>query len=268
MMWSSAIFQLRAYYIFSDEDSPTRKLEVLKTYGAACCFIEGAALCCTTTQELPYPFQRTALAAAILISKVIHSSYEEYAEVERGKKAFNACISIFKQSCMEDNDMYGRATKILPQLWSIHARLAGRSRKPPMISIKSRLFFSIAHDGLWQWREEYADQPNNGAPRIAPPLISPSLAASNTTTNPDSQSPESFCSGMRVDTDQNPTPPRSTSERHHPAPLGTISNLATANGEHGFEYAVHQSTRMELGELGLFNGNALQFDLLFPDAAF
>lgn len=127
------------------------------------------------------------LAAAVLISKVIHSSYGQYLEEGMGKAAFSTCISIFKECSVEDNNMEGRATRILSQLWAIHKDLFEASPEaPPRLSVRSRSFFSIVHDGLWQWRERYAGIPSNGAPSIPPPLISPvSMDAAGQTTNAD-----------------------------------------------------------------------------------
>lgn len=129
----------------------------------------------------PFMTLRVCLSAAVFISKVLHSSYGQFVDQRVGKAAFSACIPFFKQSSVEDNDMAGRTTTILSHLWVIHKDLFEASPDtPPRLSVKSRSFASIAHDGLWQWRERYAGTPSNGAPSIPPPLISPvSMAVDN-----------------------------------------------------------------------------------------
>lgn len=142
----------------------------MKAYEAACHFLQTAKASTESDGELSLAHLRVALTAACLISKVYHSSYGEHVNPERGKQAFNTCIFMFRQSCVEDNDMYGRATKILSQLWGLHANDTGQWSRPPTISLKSRLFWSISQDGLNKWREKYAEQTNNGRPKMPPPL--------------------------------------------------------------------------------------------------
>jgi hypothetical protein len=121
------------------------------------------------------PVLRVLFTATVLISKVVHSSYHPYVDADLAKRAFSTAVAMFKRCCVEDNDLHGRTTKVLAQLWSIHSRLSEENQQPPSLALKSRLFFSITHDALWQWRREYAGKPNSGAPSLPPPLLSPSV---------------------------------------------------------------------------------------------
>ncbi|KAF2802704.1 uncharacterized protein BDZ99DRAFT_550581 [Mytilinidion resinicola] len=173
----SACFQLRAYWLFDDEESSARRDGVIKAFDTAIRFIDKLQYGETDggpVRYLTFLASRVCFAAAVLVSKVVHSSYGLYVDAERGKQAFNTSISIFKRCCVEDNDMHGRTTKVLAQLWNIYEGQSEKSQQPPGLSLKTRLFFSIAHDALWQWREEYAGNPNNGAPSPPPPLMPPS----------------------------------------------------------------------------------------------
>ena len=177
MFLLSACFQLRAYWLFDDDDSTSRREGVLKAFDAAVQFVHSlqrGETAGSPARYLTFLHLRVCITAAIFISKVVHSSYGQYVSKEVGKQTFNYCISIFKRSSVEDNDMDGRTTKVLVQLWSIHAGLAQElPQSPPRISLKSRSFLSIAHDGLWEWRERYHGQPSNGAPKFPPPVITP-----------------------------------------------------------------------------------------------
>ncbi|CAG9998502.1 unnamed protein product [Clonostachys byssicola] len=173
----AASFQLKSYSLFDDDDSVDRRLAVLRAFDLGVQYIEvlrQAEKDGFPPRYAPFMTLRICLSAAVFISKVIHSSYGKFVDQRVGKAAFSACIPFFKQSSVEDNDMAGRTTTILSQLWVIHKDLFDASSDtPPRLSVKSRSFASIAHDGLWQWRERYAGTPSNGAPSIPPPLISP-----------------------------------------------------------------------------------------------
>jgi hypothetical protein len=96
--------------------------------------------------------------AAILLMKIISSSYSRYVDVESGKSAFNSVLSMHRRASVEDNDLRGRAGKILAQLWSVHHSLAVRREQEPTLNIKTRLGASVLHDSLWTWREEFGGQ--------------------------------------------------------------------------------------------------------------
>lgn len=115
--------------------------------------------------------------AATYLSKVVHSSYREFVDVDAGKQAFNACLSILRKCSAEDNDMPGRCGRVVAQVWNIHQGLDGQIQMPPSLKVTSRMFYSIVYDSLCLWREKYAGQPANGAPPLPPPFIPSSPSA-------------------------------------------------------------------------------------------
>lgn len=174
--------------MFDDTETPARREGIIKAFNTGMRLIEEVQLGKTNgspVKYLTFLTLRLCLTAATFLSKVLHSAYRQHVDIERGTNAFNATISICKQCCVEDNDMNGRATKYLAQLWTIHTTMVENSQQPPSLSIKSRLFFSIVHDSLWLWREKYAGQPNNGAPSLPPPLISPTASKTYLDPSPD-----------------------------------------------------------------------------------
>lgn len=167
--------------MFDELESPARKEGIIKAFNTGVRYVEalqlgeadGHPVKCLGLLNL-----RICIAVALFLSKVLHSTYRQYVDVDAGTNAFNSTISAYKQSSVEDNDTNGRSTKFLAQIWAIHADMFETCPQPPSISIKSRLFFSIVHDCLWQWREKYAGKPSNGAPSLPPPLISPGSSSS------------------------------------------------------------------------------------------
>ncbi|KAJ9606299.1 hypothetical protein H2200_009260 [Cladophialophora chaetospira] len=172
----SSRFQLHAYWLFVEEETPPRREGIIKAFNTAIQLVNEISrgdMDGNPAKYLRFSAVRTCATAAIFMSRIIHSSYRQYVDVDQGTYAFNTALSIFRQCSVEDNDMNGRKTKVLAQIWNIHAELCQTNPQPPSLVLKSRLFFSIAHDALWLWRESYAGQPGNGAPGLPSPLLSP-----------------------------------------------------------------------------------------------
>ncbi|KAK5046876.1 hypothetical protein LTR84_007230 [Exophiala bonariae] len=170
----SASFQLRAYWLFDGIESPARKEGIIKAFNTGVKYLEILRLGEAEGHSIKYLSLltlRVSSAMAIFISKVLHSTYREYVNIEVATNLFNFVISMYKQYSVEDNDTNGRTTKFLAQIWVIHADLFNTHPQPPSISLNSRLFFSIVHDSLWQWRDKYAGKAGNGAPNLPPPLV-------------------------------------------------------------------------------------------------
>lgn len=267
MYYLSTCFQVRAYWLFNDEDTVTRREGVVKAFASASRYIkhlDSGDKSGLPVRYLRFLDLRICFTAAIFISKVIHSSYRHFVDEEHGKEVFSTAISFFKNSTVEDNDMNGRSTKVLAQLWSIHKNLFDQSpQRPPRISLKSRLLFSIAHDGLWQWREKYAGQPSNGAPDLPPPLISPaetstledrnSLDEHGASPSKSVPQPTAFGqSGIGLDASNGSSFLRSSNFSGNDLINNEKEILQQPEGE--FEQ-----------QTGLNGADAMNFDLLFPD---
>jgi hypothetical protein len=184
---------------------------------------------------------------------------------------FNTSISMFRRCGIEDNDIYGRTTKVLAQLWSIHKDLAEKAQQPPGLSLKSRLFFSIAHDALWQWREKYSGQPNNGAPSLPPPFMSPSSTATNGGPSSSDDLPSSsFISlipskpGHQIQQAPNTFDENTTFSASTVQQFMSPSAFSDAN-------PIRETLPSVTGQdpltrnIGYCPSNSMQFDMLFPD---
>jgi len=174
-------------------------------------------------------------AAAVLVSRVIHSSYGKLVNTEKGRHTFSTCIYIFRQCSVEDNDMPGRVSKTLAQLWSIHQGLDIDRKQPPRLTLKTRLFFSIVQDSLWLWRDIYGGQ---GAPSLPPPFI-PATPSGPSSGLPLSRAASSTCSESRKGAD----------------PCLSSAPMLRADG---------QESSMTW-DLGLFDLNNMPFDMSLPD---
>ncbi|PVI02549.1 hypothetical protein DM02DRAFT_653369 [Periconia macrospinosa] len=270
LLFCGAALQLRGYWIFEDEETSSRRDGIIKAYETAVQFIEKKQSLSNSTKELPFIILRTSLTAAILISKVSHSSYSQTVDCARGKTAFNTCVTIFKQSCVQDNDMSGRATKVLPQLWTIHSELYHQTQRPPQINLKSRLFLSITLDGLWQWREKYSCAPNNGAPSLPPPLMSPTLTATSVRSVHGNRYSTSSSTLMHLENNANIT----SLQNVHDDECSPISSTLLPQTDLAVVGAPPNSVTIDMpaqdNTMGSYrneesDSSAIQFDLLYPD---
>lgn len=176
-----ACVQLRTYYFFMSSGTDVRKQGLLKAYAAAVTLISKAAEADETwnfTQFAPSGFIQVLTIAAMMLMKIVNSSYARYIDTEEGKRTFNTAISLLRKSSVEDNDLQGRVNKIIAQLWNLHRNLNLRKEGEPTVHIKTRWGASLLHDSLWMWREEFGGQK-------APP---PNLDAT-ASTSPSSSAP-------------------------------------------------------------------------------
>lgn len=107
----------------------------------------------------PASYYRLTTLAATVILKILHSSYSRYVDPDSGKRMFNAAISLVRRASVEDNDLPGRSSKILAQLWSVQSQ--SNKREEPSLRLRTRLGASLFHDSLWTWREKCGGQGSN-----------------------------------------------------------------------------------------------------------
>lgn len=172
-----AYMQLHTFYFFMPAGTDARKQGLLKAYAAAVTLISKAADAdkkWNFTKYAPSAFIHLLTLAAMVLIKVVNSSYATYIDTEGGKCSFNTATSLLQKSTLEDNDLQGRINKIIAQLWNLHRTLNFRKEEEPIVHIKTRWGASLLHDSLWMWREEFGGQK---AP--APPLNATTLTPSS-----------------------------------------------------------------------------------------
>ncbi|OAL27136.1 hypothetical protein AYO22_03767 [Fonsecaea multimorphosa] len=155
-----ATLQLRSYYLLERSHQGAHKEFILKAYRASlnviwkCQEREVHSKLLTCGPEI---FIHGLCAACSFALKILRSGYySQFIDMDEGRKAFNLGVCLVKKCSIEDNDLLGRYSKILAQLW-------GATTEPtavqPELKVRSRLGANLLHDTLWKWRENFGGQP-------------------------------------------------------------------------------------------------------------
>jgi len=132
-----ACLQLRTYYFFEAATSEIRKRGIIDAYATSMAYVNRLDHASNGTNFLeiaPNHFPQALALAGIIIMKIINSSYDRYVDATSGTRAFNRTISMLRKCSIEDNDLRGRGTKILTQLWSLHQSAGRRGEQEPSLS--------------------------------------------------------------------------------------------------------------------------------------
>ena len=169
-----ASLQLRTYYFFVSTDHDIRRQGLLKAYTTSLNLISKATDANKNSDFIKYApngYSVFLVLAAVLVMRIIHSSYSRYIDIKEGKLAFDNILWMFRKASVENDDLRGRIGKILTQLWSFHQSCSAKSiQDEPKLNIKTRLGASLLHDSLWTWREQFGGQ--RDALRAAAPTTS------------------------------------------------------------------------------------------------
>ncbi|OOF93606.1 hypothetical protein ASPCADRAFT_132614 [Aspergillus carbonarius ITEM 5010] len=152
--------QFYVFYLLEDTDSDPRKRGLLRAYSIALETITIMNHLESLTDTMAYgpiSYFRVISIAAMFILKLSYSNLGPFVDLETGKRSFNAAIMLTRRISIEDNDLPGRSSKILTQLWSAQAR-GGQRDKGPGLRLKTRLAASLVHDSMWAWREQFGGQ--------------------------------------------------------------------------------------------------------------
>jgi len=150
--------ELRIFYFPEICSAEIRRKGLLRAYNLSQALISKIQEADQKTNLMSYSptsFYRLTTISALVILKIIKSSYSNFVDAESGKSAFNSAISLIRQSSVEDNDLPGRASKILTQLWGIQSQRYQRTEDEPRIKLTTRSSASMLHDSLWLWRERF-----------------------------------------------------------------------------------------------------------------
>ncbi|KAJ9629153.1 hypothetical protein H2204_008942 [Knufia peltigerae] len=185
----SAKMQLQTYHFLQPVKSVTRKQGLLRLYHTAMTVIsqmKAATASVDFRRCAPRYFGQMLKHAALVLMKILHSSYARMVDVDAGKQAFNLAIAMHRDMTLETNDFHDRASTILGHLWSLHRDSHFNTRADPILKLNTRLSGSLLHETLWMWRDRYSadalDTQRLGRPPRALPSIvqhSPSVATSS-----------------------------------------------------------------------------------------
>lgn len=157
----TAYLQLYTYYFFFDPSSNVRKEGLLKCYNTSLDLINMASDADKQSNFMiycPNYYCQSLTSAASVVLKIVHSSYSKYIPLDRGKGAFNTVLSLLRKSSLENNDLWGRGSMILMQLWGLYQLKPEKKYQEPTLRVKTRYTASVLHDSLWTWREEFGSQ--------------------------------------------------------------------------------------------------------------
>ncbi|KIW12127.1 hypothetical protein PV08_09402 [Exophiala spinifera] len=190
LIWaSSARLQLQTYHFLQPIKSITRKQGLLRLYHTAMTVVsqmKAATASVDFRHCAPRYFGQMLKHAALVLMKILHSSYARLVDVDTGRHAFNLAISMHRDMTVETNDFHDRAHTILDHLWSLHRDSRSNLQADPTLKLNTRLSGSLLHDALWMWRDRYsADELETRRlgrpPRALPSIIqhSPSVTTSS-----------------------------------------------------------------------------------------
>ena len=151
--------QLGSFYFFA-QPSEIHVQGFIRLYAIACAVI-------TAANEIKNPIDLTIsctvqvakciLLANCAILKIWHSQIREHLDLEAGRAAYFAGIDFFRKLSIQPDDLMGRSSIILSQLWTstmVFKRKDG-VKDSLSLNIRSRLGMSVVFDCFWWWRQEF-----------------------------------------------------------------------------------------------------------------
>lgn len=167
------------HYFYLQGSSPVRKIGILKAYSLATAFVLR-----TTEANRSFGFYshltsylfRALFMATCVLWKVLSSSYCLEVDYESGKDSFNRAVSALKKCSVENNDIAGRQSEIMVQIWSSSEDNHDRTIFEPEVEHCSRYSASLAFDCLFYWRDQIGGQSRTGLQNSATSKFDPNIA--------------------------------------------------------------------------------------------
>lgn len=169
VLLSGTGLQLYVFYLLDNSDSLARKMGLVRAFDLAKSLILKLQQLDSKTDLIKYcpvSYPRAATLAALFILRLEDSNFAGVLDEESAKRAFKAALSLLRRASLEDNDLPGRTSKILAQLWSVQGQ-SPQSHQEPRLKLRTRLAASLLHDQLWNWRESFGGQ---GSASHTPPV--------------------------------------------------------------------------------------------------
>ena len=143
---------LRIYYFF-DVTPET----VLNAYDTAETLVSSVTAADSSWDLLLYAPSyvfRMLFNAATVYWKVLQSSYADLVDVDVGRQRFSSTILALRKCSVKNNDIAGRQSEILMQMWQIPKR----PKDPPSLYSCGRFGASLTYDVLCQWRDQFCEK--------------------------------------------------------------------------------------------------------------
>ncbi|KIX04970.1 uncharacterized protein Z518_05842 [Rhinocladiella mackenziei CBS 650.93] len=175
---SSATLQLQSYYFLEPLLSTSRKPGLLRAYHTAVKLItqtNEAIKIDWFGQSAPRYFGQMLKLAALVVMKLVFSSYSRILDFETGKNAFDTALSIHRLMSAENNDFHARSSIFLAHLWGINQNSSRLRHDEPTLRLNTRHSASLLHDSLWIWRDFYSERAIDTEQLGRPPRVLPSI---------------------------------------------------------------------------------------------
>lgn len=154
---------LESYYFFDMADTQVRQSGMLKAYNTAVLCLQSILkedLASNLLLRLPYDILRAIYISMAVLSDVLRSACVHDINFEAGQRLFHSGIAAVRKASVENNDMPGRLSVIMAQLWRKRNAKSDAALEEPRLRVKSRLGASQMYNWLWYWRELFAGQEN------------------------------------------------------------------------------------------------------------
>ena len=139
-------------------------ITMIQLYTAACSVMDlvmdleaTTFLLCNITN---YMSNGVVLSACTLL-RLLKGPLAQYVDAEKGKASFFSAVNILRKVSVANNDLPGRTSGVLAQLWSSDKIF----RRPDgshyfRLRVRSRLAMGIVYDCMWWYRSEFGGQPD------------------------------------------------------------------------------------------------------------
>ncbi|KAF1817565.1 hypothetical protein P152DRAFT_454146 [Eremomyces bilateralis CBS 781.70] len=155
---------IRGFHFFAAPGAE-RTAGILQLYVISCSMIQSASRMdkyhdfgnhCNALQT------RAIALAAVCILRVHRSSLRTQIDIDAGEDMFFEAIRISKKHSIQNNDLDGRTSIILTQLWSSTRvfKFKDGSIDGLRLLLRGRLSMSVLFDCLWWWRAEFGGKSN------------------------------------------------------------------------------------------------------------
>ncbi|KAJ9606614.1 hypothetical protein H2200_008622 [Cladophialophora chaetospira] len=181
VMFLYASLQLRCYHFLERHSKMSLQEGILKAYRAALYLIQKSQEMESEARLLSYGpimYSHAICLASTFALKILRSSYSTLVDAEEGRKVFNLSLGLLRKCSVENNDLSGRFSKILTQLWSATPEELSPQNE---LKVTTRLSGSLLHDTLWKWREKFGGQSPGAHRSQASPSVTTGGADSSST---------------------------------------------------------------------------------------
>ena len=143
---------LRIYYFF--DVTPETVLKAYETAEALVSSVTAADSSWDLLLYAPSYIFRMMFNAATVHWKVLQSSYADLVDADVGRQRLSSTILALRKCSVKNNDIAGRQSEILTQMWLIPKR----PNDAPSLYSRGRFGASLTYDVLCQWRDQFGEK--------------------------------------------------------------------------------------------------------------